>query len=68
MNNLFERVLVYLFANQYCESDYAYFILLLILAYLTFTFVEGIIPETAETIYQSELINPVDPSQRRSQS
>ena len=62
MSNLFERILVYLFANQYCESDFAYFFLLVILGYITFTFVEGIIPETAEAIYQSELIDPIDPN------
>ena len=55
--SLVERVLSYLFANQYCESDFAYLLLLFIMIYVTYTFIEGIIPETAETMYQRELIS-----------
>lgn len=63
-----ERLLLYLFANQYCESDFAYLLLLLIMIYVTYTFIDGIIPETAETMYQSQLINQDDPSKSNEQA
>jgi hypothetical protein len=61
--NRIESVLVYLFTNQYCESDFAYIILLLIIIYVSWTFMEGIIPETREIMYQRELTCEHDPNQ-----
>lgn len=60
-----ERFLVWLFANQYCESDLAYIVLLIIMIYVTWTFLEGIIPEIRDIVQERQLICEDDPYQKQ---
>lgn len=57
---LLNRFLVYLFENQYCESDFAYIILLFIILYVGWTFMEGVMAELQEITYQQELLKEDD--------
>lgn len=52
--------LVFIFRNQYCESDLMYLLFLVIILYVGVTFVEGVIPETREVIYQRHLLSEED--------